>query len=80
LTRARHTRRVTEQTSSTVVTFIVRLVGDHARRVRGTVERVRTGEKRVFTGADGIGGVIEQMLRNENDTDRQRRGRAREDA
>jgi len=69
---------VTDETSSTVVTFIVRLVCDDARRVRGTVERVRTGEKRVFTGADGIGGVIEQMLRNDND--RQRRGRAREDA
>ena len=62
------------------MTFIVRLVCDHARRVRGTVERVRTGEKRVFTGADGIGEVIEQMLENENDNDRQqRRGRARED-
>ena len=69
---------MTDETSSTVVTFIVRLVCDHARRVRGTVERVRTGEKRVFTGADGIGEVIEQMLRNDND--RPRRGRAREDA
>ena len=68
---------MTEETSSTVVTFIVRLVSDHARRLRGTVERVRTGEKRVFTGADGIGGVIEQMLGN--DDDRPRRGRARED-
>jgi len=69
---------VTDETSSTVVTFIVRLVCDDARRVRGTVERVRTGEKRVFTGADGNGGLIEQMLRNDND--RPRRGRAREDA
>ena len=69
---------MTDETSSTVVTFIVRLVCDDARRVRGTVERVRTGEKRVFTGADGIGGVIEQMLGNDNN--RQRRGRAREDA
>ena len=71
---------MTEETSSTVVTFIVRLVGDHARRVRGTVERVRTGEKRVFTGADGIGVVIEQMLENDNANDRPRRSRAREDA
>ena len=71
---------MTDETSRTVVTFIVRLVCDHARRVRGTVERVRTGEKRMFTGADGIGGVIEQMLGNDNDNDRQRRGRAREDA
>lgn len=69
---------MTEETSSTVVTFIVRLVSDQARRLRGTVERVRTGEKRVFTGADGIGGVIEQMLGN--DSERQRRGRPREDA
>ena len=69
-----------ESTSSTIVTFIVRLVGDHARRVRGTVERVRTGEKRVFTGADGIGGVIEQMLADDADRGRPRRGRAREDA
>ncbi len=69
---------MTEETSNTVVTFIVRLVCDQARRVRGTVERVRTGEKRVFTGADGIGGVIEQMLGKDNE--RQRRGRPREDA
>jgi hypothetical protein len=69
-----------ESTSSTIVTFIVRLVCDHARAVRGTVERVRTGEKRVFTGADGIGGVIEQMLADDAERGRPRRGRAREDA
>ncbi len=68
-----------ETTSSTVVTFIVRLVVDHARRVRGTVERVRTGEKRAFTGADGIGGVIEQMIGRDENRGRPRRGRARED-
>jgi len=69
-----------ETTSSTSATFIVRLVCDQARRVRGTVERVRTGEKRVFTGADGIGGVIEQMLADDTERGRPRRGRAREDA
>ena len=44
------------------VTFIVRVSRDARGRVHGIVERVKTGEKQRFTGADGLGGVIEQML------------------
>jgi hypothetical protein len=48
------------------VTFVVRLTRDPDGRLLGTVERVRTGEKERFTGADGIGGIIERMLREED--------------
>jgi hypothetical protein len=55
---------------SPVLTFIVRITRDATGRLRGTVERVRTGEKERFTGADSIGVVVERML----DDDRQGRG------
>jgi hypothetical protein len=58
---------VSEERSAPVVLFMVRIVCDRAGRLRGTVERVRTGEKERFTGADGIGGVIERMLQNEQE-------------
>lgn len=45
-----------------VLTFIVRITRDPGGGLRGTVERVRTGEKERFTGADGIGEVVERML------------------
>ena len=48
-----------------MVTFIVRTAREPDGHLRGTVERVRTGEKQRFTGADGIGGIIERMLRLE---------------
>jgi hypothetical protein len=44
------------------VTFIVRASRDARGRVHGIVERVKTGEKERFTGAEGLGGVIDQML------------------
>jgi hypothetical protein len=58
---------VSEERSAPVVLFMVRIVCDRAGHLRGTVERVRTGEKERFTGADGIGGVIERMLQNEQE-------------
>ena len=56
-----------DETSRTVATFIVRIARDQGGRLRGIVERVRTGEKQRFTGADGVGGVIEQMLGHDED-------------
>jgi hypothetical protein len=58
---------VPDETSRAVVTFIVRIARDASGRLGGTVERVRTGEKQRFTGADGVGGVIEQMLGHDED-------------
>lgn len=44
-------------------TFIVRVVRDgSADALSGVVERARTGEKRRFRGAAGIGEMIERML------------------
>jgi hypothetical protein len=56
---------VTEETAGTVVTFIVRITRRRDGTVRGTVERVRTGEKERFAGAAGVGRVIEHMLEQE---------------
>jgi hypothetical protein len=58
---------VLDETSRTVVTFIVRIARDPSGRLRGIVERVRTGEKQRFTGAAAVGGVIEQMLGHDED-------------
>ena len=61
------------------MTFIIRITRDSARRVsgtritRGTVERVRTGEKERFTDTAGVGLVIERMLESDHQTKRQRR-------
>jgi hypothetical protein len=43
-------------------TFIVRVRRDGAGRLTGVVERVATGEKRRFQGAEGLAGVIQGML------------------
>ena len=61
------------RTSSTVVTFIIRITRGAARRVSGTVERVRTGEKERFTDSAGVGAVIERMLESDHQTKRRRR-------
>jgi len=53
---------VSGDASRPVVTFIVRATRDRGGRLRGIVERVKTGAKEPFTGADGLGGVIERML------------------
>ena len=55
------------------MTFIIRITRGAARRVSGTVERVRTGEKERFTDAAGVGLVIERMLENDHQTKRRRR-------
>jgi hypothetical protein len=43
-------------------TFIVRASRDARGRLRGIVERVKTGEKQRFTSAEVLGGVIDTML------------------
>jgi hypothetical protein len=45
-----------------VATFIVRLTRDPAGRLRGTVERARTGEKARVARARDVGAVIWRML------------------
>jgi hypothetical protein len=42
--------------------FIVRVSIDPAGRLAGTVERVRTGEKRRFDGIDTVAAVIARMM------------------
>jgi hypothetical protein len=64
---------VAERTSSTVVTFIIRITHGSGGRVSGTVERVRTGEKERFTDTAGVGAVIERMLESDHQTKRRRR-------
>ena len=49
--------------SPPVVTFIVRAARDHAGRLRGNVERVKTGAKEPFARAEDLGTLIERMLR-----------------
>jgi hypothetical protein len=71
---------VAGRTSSTVVTFIIRITRDSARRVSGTVERVRTGEKEQFTDTAGVGLVIERMLESDHRTKRRRRRTQEEEA
>jgi hypothetical protein len=44
------------------LTFVVRVTRDHRGRVSGIVERVRTGEKEPFDGAETIGPLIARML------------------
>ena len=61
------------RTPSTVVTFIIRITRGAARRVSGTVERVRTGEKERFTDTAGVGLLIERMLESDHQTRRRRR-------
>jgi hypothetical protein len=45
-----------------VVTFIVRATRQPGGRLCGVVERVKTGTKERFTGADRLAGLIERML------------------
>ena len=62
------------------MTFIIRITRDSARRVSGTVERVRTGEKEQFTDTAGVGLVIERMLESDHRTTRRRRRTQEEEA
>ena len=47
---------------STRVSFLIRVSLDQAGQMRGIVERVATGAKEAFTGADAIGPVIARMF------------------
>jgi hypothetical protein len=47
-------------------TFIVRITREPGGRLRGTIERVRTGLKERFVGAAGIAGAIERMLQDDH--------------
>jgi hypothetical protein len=44
------------------LTFIVRVTRDRAGRLRGIVERVRTGEKWKFEDSQAIGRLVERMM------------------
>jgi len=45
------------------VTFIVRVQEAEAGELAGTLERLRTGEKQPFRGAEELAGLIEQAVR-----------------
>ena len=47
--------------------FVVRVSRDRQGRLRGVVERIKTGEKRPFTGAESLGAVVERMLATATD-------------
>jgi hypothetical protein len=53
---------VSGDASRPVVTFIVRATRDRGGRLHGIVERVKTGAKAPFAGAESLGGLIERML------------------
>ena len=59
--------RVSDDSARPAVTFIVRASREAGGRLRGIVERVKTGEKQRFTGAAGLGGLIERMLATDDD-------------
>jgi hypothetical protein len=62
LTPRRDTPRVIDDPSRPTVTFIVRASRDERGQLRGIVERARTGAKERFSGAPGVGGLIDRML------------------
>lgn len=51
------------EASPPAVTFIVRATRDRGGRLRGVVERVKTGEREPFARAEDLGTLIERMLR-----------------
>ena len=53
------------ETTQASITFVVRVRPGGRDRVSGIVERVKTGEKRRFHGAEAIGPLIAGMLRQE---------------
>ena len=50
------------ESTEPVVSFIVRASLDAGRGLSGVVERVRTGEKRRFTGAEAMAEAIVKMM------------------
>jgi len=53
------------ETAQASIAFVVRVLPAEADRVSGIVERVKTGEKRRFHGAEAIGRLIAEMIRHE---------------
>lgn len=78
LTSTGDARPVPDDIKRPVVTFIVRIAREPGGRLRGTVERVRTGEKERFGGAEAIGEIIERMLGRDENGRRRRRRRGEE--
>ena len=52
------------------VSFVVRAAQDARGEISGVVERVATGAKEAFTGAEAIGRVIAEMLRGDHEPPR----------
>jgi hypothetical protein len=53
---------VTRGATRSAVTFIVRASRDAGGRLHGIVERVKTGEKERFDGAEALARIIERMV------------------
>ena len=47
------------------IAFVVRVTASEGGQLKGTVERVRTGEKRHFQSIESVSRLIEQMARGE---------------
>jgi hypothetical protein len=52
------------------VSFVVRVIQDQRGEVYGVIERVATGAKEMFTGAEAIGQMIFRMLSGEGNLPR----------
>jgi hypothetical protein len=53
------------ETPRPVIAFVVRVIASDGGRLKGTVERVRTGEKHHFDGIESVSRLIEQMARTQ---------------
>jgi hypothetical protein len=53
---------MTREATRSAVTFIVRASRDAGGRLHGIVERVKTGEKERFDGAEGLVRSIERLV------------------
>jgi hypothetical protein len=53
---------VTRGATRSAVTFIVRASRDAGGRLHGILERVKTGEKERFDGAEALARIIERMV------------------
>ncbi len=51
----------------TPIAFVVRVISTDGGQLKGTVERVRTGEKRPFHGIESVSRLIEEMARGETE-------------
>lgn len=53
------------ETPRPAIAFIVRVTAVEGGRLKGTVVRVRTGEKHQFEGIEAVSRLIEQMARTQ---------------